>query len=80
MMGNLPIGVPPPSMQGLLMQQQMMAAIPTSGASPFPPGTILPPMTVPSGGHSVSLNNITQKRFFLKALISNFFTIGPQHS
>ncbi|KAK6636800.1 hypothetical protein RUM43_010463 [Polyplax serrata] len=49
MMGNLPIGVPPPSMQGLLMQQQMMAGIPTTGASPFPPGTILPSMTVPAG-------------------------------
>lgn len=49
MMGNLPIGVPPPTMQGLLMQQQMMAAIPTTAASAFPPGTMLPPMSV-SGG------------------------------
>lgn len=66
-MSNLPIGVPPPGMQGLLMQQQMMAAIPTTGASPFPPGTILPSMTVPSGGHSsVSLLSFLFINLFLK--------------
>lgn len=65
MMGNLPIGVPPPTMQGLLMQQQMMA-IPTSAAQGFPPGAIMPPMSVAGGGPGMRVNYSLTWQFFKK--------------
>nr|CAD7426123.1 unnamed protein product [Timema monikensis] len=40
MMHNVPIGVPPPGMQGILMHQQMLGGVPQPVNSPFNPGIV----------------------------------------
>nr|CAD7198314.1 unnamed protein product [Timema douglasi] len=46
MMHNVPIGVPPPGMQGILMHQQMLGGVPQPVNSPFNPANEAPPSTL----------------------------------